>query len=544
MRRLLVLSFALILLSAHCLAGLSIQTKGQLHIVAIGISDYSVQSEYAVAFCRVDATSFADSLAVSGKWDFDKVSIHLLLDRQATRKNIADSVQRVINDARPSDTFVFFFAGFSRVGVTQELYLATSEVTSFEEGALRNEGLSGEVLRTWLEQIQARNQLVILDAGPASFETFRKYFDEEPAAAQRLTGRNIVMLAMHPYSTENRESGHGVLTQNLLSGLVTGSGSKGVLTAWGLETQASRTVYEWNQSRGTADFHLQRYIRGHDFVLGRSDTTARPKPQRGVIPESPDPEEVQAPAVKKPVHYALLFGSDTYDSWSALDNPVNDVRTIAGELRNSYGFVTEVLENPTQEIAWSKLEEYLNRRYDDNDQLLIMFAGHGDYKENVHEGYVVLKDSRAKRNDAARNSYISYANLRNTIDNIPCKHIVLTLDVCFGGTFDQRIARRGDEDDDPLISTAEFIKRKGQFRTRRFLTSGGKEYVPDGTPGRHSPFARRFIEALRTYGGKSGLLTLGKIWESVERVTPQPYAGEFGSNEPGSDFLFVAKKAP
>ena len=63
--------------------------------------------------------------------------------------------------------------------------------------------------------------------------------------------------------------------------------------------------------------------------------------------------------------------------------------------------------------------------------------------------------------------------------------------------------------------------------------------MPDGRPGHHSPFARKFIEGLRTYGGNDGILTYKDIFSNVEMVSPEPRAGEFGDNEPGSDFLFI-----
>lgn len=80
-----------------------------------------------------------------------------------------------------------------------------------------------------------------------------------------------------------------------------------------------------------------------------------------------------------------------------------------------------------------------------------------------------------------------------------------------------------------------------KFKTRLYLTSGGKEYVPDGRPGMHSPFTRKILEALRGYGGKDGILTVNEIITAVEKVEPQPRFGEFGDNEPGSDFILIAK---
>jgi len=172
---------------------------------------------------------------------------------------------------------------------------------------------------------------------------------------------------------------------------------------------------------------------------------------------------------------------------------------------------------------------------------MVFFSGHGIYDEIFREGYVISKDSR--KDDLGKTSYLSHSNLRTMINNISCPHIFLVMDVCFGGTFDPHLAslHRGASMYSK-ISTDVFVERKLQYNTRLYLTSGGKEYVPDGRPGFHSPFARRFIESLRYYGGEDGVLTTSEILQFVEKTNPQPRFGEFGDNEPGSDFIFVLKK--
>jgi len=37
------------------------------------------------------------------------------------------------------------------------------------------------------------------------------------------------------------------------------------------------------------------------------------------------------------------------------------------------------------------------------------------------------------------------------------------------------------------------------------------------------------------------MLTIGELNTYVEALKPQPRAGEFGDNAPGSDFVFVVK---
>jgi len=49
------------------------------------------------------------------------------------------------------------------------------------------------------------------------------------------------------------------------------------------------------------------------------------------------------------------------------------------------------------------------------------------------------------------------------------------------------------------------------------------------------------LEALKTQGGPDRILILDEIKMNMERLPTTPRFGEFGSNENGSDFVFVAK---
>jgi hypothetical protein len=117
------------------------------------------------------------------------------------------------------------------------------------------------------------------------------------------------------------------------------------------------------------------------------------------------------------------------------------------------------------------------------------------------------------------------------------------MDVCFGGTFDDNVGTRAMDDDETYKSPtqSEVIMRKLKFKTRKYLTSGGKEYVSDGIAGRHSPFAKQFIEALEKGMGGDGILTIAELMTYVEVLKTAPQSGKFGNDQLGSDFVFVVK---
>lgn len=237
--------------------------------------------------------------------------------------------------------------------------------------------------------------------------------------------------------------------------------------------------------------------------------------------------------------YILLFATDKYDNWDDLVNPVHDARAIAKELKEKYGFQVDLVENPTVEQIWEKLREYNERKFSPQDQLMIFFAGHGHFDESFGEGYVVARNSL--NNDLSRTTYLSHNRLRGVINNISCNHILLTMDVCFGGTLDPIIARsRGAKDNE--ASTVQILARKWSHRTRKYLTSGGKEYVSDGVADKHSPFAGQLIESLRSLGGEDRILTLTELQANLEKLKQLPRFGSFGNDEPLSDFVFISKR--
>ena len=236
--------------------------------------------------------------------------------------------------------------------------------------------------------------------------------------------------------------------------------------------------------------------------------------------------------------YILLFATDQYDHWTDLVNPIDDARSLAKILSEKYGFEAEILENPNQDDVYNKLRDYAERKFKPQDQLMIFFAGHGYFDDTFGEGFVVAKNSL--ENDKAKTSYISHNRLRGIIQNIPCEHTFLAMDVCFGGTFDPVIAgHRGMESGETTDS--EYLVRKLGQRTRKYLTSGGKEYVSDGIAGKHSPFTLKLLEAFSAGGGSDRILTLTEIKTYVEKLKPEPRLGSFGDDKPESDFVFVTK---
>src|SRR5579862_5111600 len=205
-------------------------------------------------------------------------------------------------------------------------------------------------------------------------------------------------------------------------------------------------------------------------------------------------EAPKTPAGPDGKFYALLLATNQYTEWPALQNPLFDATEIERHLREDYGFETTLIRNPTKADFGRALGHLKEMSFNPNDELLVFVAGHGTYDEVENTGYLVASDSQ--RTDPLHTSYLSETQLLSIVSGISCRHVLVVIDACYSGAI---AMRGGDLKNDlkyPERGKLQALLRKRDKRSLLFVTSGGKEYVPDGRPGSHSPFAFQFLRAL------------------------------------------------
>ncbi len=243
--------------------------------------------------------------------------------------------------------------------------------------------------------------------------------------------------------------------------------------------------------------------------------------------------------------YALFFAVNDYGPNSGFDDlskPIENAEAIAKELRERYGFQTEIVQNPTLDQISAKLREYQSfyaknpqGRYPSTGQLLIYLTGHGIAEDN--NGYFVPTDGNVKK---LYSTAFAYEIWRPFINRIDCRHILLAIDACYSVTFDpdwynrkmgaDNFTRPGElSEGDKLLLTNETDK------SRIVFTSDGSE---DKVPER-SNFARKFLEGLRNGPRQDGILTSEGLAGYLRFANPKPRLTEFGDDQKGS-FLFVS----
>jgi hypothetical protein len=473
-----------------------------LYVVSIGINQFDdVAFEYAVR----DAEKIAETFREKSQPIFDSVYVKTISSGDASLVDIEAAIKDVILYSKPNDVFVFYMAGSTAID-TASFHIMSG---SSEENAKK---VDIRLLKTWMSNIQASNQLIFLDMFAPSF--ISEYLSTKTASEDlySTSEQNIKVFCPDGHRIEIDSLQHGLFTYHLIEAL---EGKASLLQENDALVSIDEISIYLNKTYNDKESFLSHvtYSKGRDYYLSSSSDTfrfdlndnAQILASRGA--GLAGVEMIRNKQDAKGRDYALLFATDKYNEWNDLVNPINDAQTIAKTLEEFYGFEVELVTNANRRDVLSKIREYQMKSYGANDQLFVFFAGHGSYDEISGEGYLVCKDS--KRNDEIMESYIPYSYLREHINNIrSCNHILIALDVCFGGTFDKRVSAsdRGESLYEN-VNKDELIRRAKQYKSRLFLTSGGKQYVSDGDPGKHSPFAYQVLAVLRAESQVNGYVT-------------------------------------
>ena len=224
------------------------------------------------------------------------------------------------------------------------------------------------------------------------------------------------------------------------------------------------------------------------------DFTLLPQAASAAAPTAPAPAGGALPRdVKLGRFHAVVIGNNSYrdGAYPTLRSAANDANAVADMLRSRYGYqVTLVLNGSRMEIlsALNDAREALGEQ----DNLLVYYAGHGEVDAGG-QGYWVPSDGAA----GATNTWISNRAISDILDTMKARHIMVVADSCYSGTMTRASVPTFDPAAVDPAKWASWVKAMADGRSRTALTSGGVMPVPDGGGGRHSLFARAFLNALQ-----------------------------------------------
>lgn len=203
-------------------------------------------------------------------------------------------------------------------------------------------------------------------------------------------------------------------------------------------------------------------------------------------------KEKAAPIIRK--NYLFVIGIDEYQHLRPLQNAVTDAKSVAKMLTDHFdceipNFAQPLLNKDATRTSLTRQFKALSQHFKKQafrDNLLIYFAGHGEWDDDFEAGYWALHSAR----EGDLSTYFSNADLVQAIKAIRSHHTLIISDSCFSGGLIETARRRSN--------------RKESNRSRYVLASGLKdETVSDGAPGTQSPFAASIVDFLEIQKGKS-----------------------------------------
>ena len=207
-------------------------------------------------------------------------------------------------------------------------------------------------------------------------------------------------------------------------------------------------------------------------------------------PSRAEPTPHREPSLVTGTYHALIVGNTEYTHWPKLNTPKNDAQRVAAVLRSKYGFETKMLLNATRYDILQALNE-LRKELTDKDNLLIYYAGHGHWVEEIERGYWVPVDGHT---DSDVN-WISTVAITDILAAMSARHVLVVADSCYSGALTRSAlvkleAGMSDE------ARTHWLKSMAEKRSRTVLSSGGLQPVLDTGGGDHSVFAKAFLDVL------------------------------------------------
>lgn len=234
-------------------------------------------------------------------------------------------------------------------------------------------------------------------------------------------------------------------------------------------------------------------------------------------------------------YWALIIavGDYAHPSVADLDFPMTDAKEVASVLSDYYTFEKDrvrLLLNPTRAELIKALDEFSptgSTPLDEDDNLLVYYAGHGHYDENYAEGYWLPSD--AEKNNRA--NWVSNSDIQLAFKGIRAQHILLLSDACFSGSL---FATRS-----PFTVAIEEAYKE---RSRKAITAGNLTQVPD-----RSVFKEYLVKRLRE--NANTFLDAGTLYSSIKApvtnnspTRQRPLYGVIQqTGDEGGEFIFVRR---
>ena len=377
------------------------------------------------------------------------------------------------------------------------------------EGTVSSEG--GATLK---QNIPASLQITVTNSGPGIAEkvNFNVSLPSE------------VLLLSKPFENKTLSAGESVKFK--VDFIVTGRYT-------GTDVILKSNVTEINKKFGASK---EIFLKLGESLSVAKFTVASTEESRKVLTVSQDKasKSSEEKIDKSSPYYALIIGISDYKNNSSklldLNQPTKDASTIYKTLTDNYTFLKEnvyLLKDPTRAELLDMIDN-LAKKVTQRDNLLIFYAGHGYWDENLKIGYWLPSDADIEK----RSSWISNSSIKDYVSGINSKHTLLVTDACFSGSiFKSRSAES--------LNTYSVYKLFSS-PSRKAMTSGNLTTVPD-----NSKFFFYINKALLE--NKDQYLSSRQLFDGIytsvlnNSSTVPLYGVMQDTGDEGGEFIFIRK---
>ena len=229
-------------------------------------------------------------------------------------------------------------------------------------------------------------------------------------------------------------------------------------------------------------------------------------------------------------HAIIIYESNYKDNKLNLEGTKNDAIKLSNILSNKYSFDSvniKIIGNSSRKEILQAFDEK-RKQLTIDDNLLIFYAGHGYWENELKMGYWLPSD--AEVNNKA--NWIANTDISTYISAFRCNHVLLISDACFsGGIFKTRGV---------IYQNSDAIERLNELKSRKAITSGNLKEVPD-----ESILMKTLLKELEV--NKKKFLSTDQLFSSIRPVilnnsTTEPQYGVIQSTgDEGGEFIFINK---
>ncbi len=302
-----------------------------------------------------------------------------------------------------------------------------------------------------------------------------------------------------------------------------------------------------NARQSHASTFLRRVARG-GILLAAATLVGTPllaqNGQRG-LEQRGGPAAAAAPNSGFGTYYAVIFAVGEQQpglgSLASLKFPLKEADSLRAVITREYMFDpknVQLIRNPTRTAILDTLA-VLARRLGPQDNLLVVYSGHGGFDEGAGEGYWLATDAA----DSRPSTWISNGDIFSWLRKLKARSVLLITDACFSGS----ISRSGGEgaaelaaDYERAITGARAYAIKS---SRQAMTAGtAKETVPQ-----ISVFSMEIVAALKRrrapfFLAQQLAAEVNPRVAAIARTTPT-FSAVPGIPSDQGDFVFIRRDA-